>query len=380
MNIKLLLVGAGGYAGEYLKRLLPPSDPTITLEGIVEPYYATCVNKDAIDAAGIPVYETMDQFYANHAADLALICTPPFLHRAQSICALSHGSYVLCEKPIAPTVKEAEEMLAAEEAYGKWIAIGYQWSYSEAILSLKRDVLRGVLGKPVFFKTAVSWPRNRAYYKRGTGWGGRISRDGVTILDSIASNACAHYLHNMLFLLGETLETSAEATSVSGDCLRANEIENFDTCALRVETEFGTPLLFIASHAAGINRNPEFEYRFENATVTFSEDEGSIIKATFDDGSERVYGNPFRDQMEKIFLCADAIREGKTPVCTAKTAIPHTKLIERIWREIPILDVDPAYIRVNPETDGVWVEGLFEEMYRAYATNATLCESGFTNI
>lgn len=374
MSIKLLLVGGGGYAGEYLKRLLPPSDSTVVLEGIVEPYYATCVNKAAIDAAGIPVYATMEEFYARHTADLAVICTPPFLHREQSICALTHGSYVLCEKPIAPTVEEAEAMLEAENAFGKWIAIGYQWSFSEAILSLKRDVMSGALGAPIALKTAISWPRNRAYYGRGTGWGGKITHNGVTVLDSIASNACAHYLHNMLFLLGEALDTSAEATSVTGTCLRANAIENFDTCALEAKTESGTPLLFIASHTCEKNRNPEFEYRFEKATVYYSEDEGSIIRAVFDDGSERVYGDPFRDRMEKLFLCADCIRNGTNPVCTAKTAIPHTRLIGRIYREIPIRDVDPARICVNPETDGIWVKGLLEELYRAYEKDLTLEE------
>ena len=378
MSVNLLLVGAGGYAGEYLKRLLPSND-SVRLVGIVEPYYATCVNKPAIDAAGIPVYATMEEFYAEHTADLAVICTPPFLHREQSIFALSHGSYVLCEKPIAPTVEEAEAMLAAEKRYGKWIAIGYQWSFSEAILSLKRDVMNGVLGAPVSFKTAISWPRNRAYYARGIGWGGKLVYNGLTVLDSIASNACAHYLHNMLFLLGRTLDTSAEAAAISGTCLRANEIESFDTCALEITAEDGTPLRFLASHACEKNCNPAFEYRFEKATVYYSEDEGSIIRATFNDGSERVYGDPFRDRMEKLFLCADAVRNGTTPVCTAKTAIPHTRLIGRLHREILIRDVDPARIRVNPETDGVWVEGLLEELYRAYEEDLPFGES-FKNI
>jgi predicted dehydrogenase len=372
MNIKLLLVGAGGYATEYLKRLLPLEDDTVKIEGIVEPYYQTCPNKERIDAAGIPVYATMEDFYAAHTADLAMICTPPFLHREQSICALSHGSYVLCEKPIAPTVREAEEMLAAERTYGKWIAIGYQWSFSEAIRLLKQDVLDGVLGRPLFFKTAVSWPRNRAYYARGTGWGGKLTHNGVTVLDSIASNACAHYLHNMLFLLGKTPDTSAEAISVSGTCLRANEIESFDTCAIKAVAENGTPLFFLASHACEKNRNPMFEYRFEKGTVTFSEDDGSVITATFSDGRTKTYGNPFRDAMEKIFLCIDAIRTGTHPVCTVKTATPHTRLIERIHATLPIRNVDDTRIRNNEETNGVYVEGLFEELYRAYAADELL--------
>jgi len=57
----------------------------------------------------------MENFYNEHEADLAIISTPPFLHCKQSVYALSKGSYVLCEKPIAPTVEDAEAMIEAEK-------------------------------------------------------------------------------------------------------------------------------------------------------------------------------------------------------------------------------------------------------------------------
>ena len=40
--------------------------------------------------------------------------------------------------------------------------------------------------------------------------------DGITILDSIASNACAHHFMNMLFLLGDTMESTAKFASAKG--------------------------------------------------------------------------------------------------------------------------------------------------------------------
>ncbi len=359
--MKILLVGAGGWGGQYIERLL--HHPTATLEGIVDPYYENCYHKAQVDAAGIPVYDTMDAFYASHTAELAIISTPTFLHREQSICALAHGSYVLCEKPVAPTVEEADAMLRAQEQYGKWIAIGYQWSFSDAIQGLKRDLLDGVLGKPVLLKTAVSWPRDRAYYRRGGGWGGRVSKDGVMILDSIAANACAHYLHNMLFLLGETMETSADVTALSGETRRAYPIENFDTCDLRMKTASGAELVFIASHAAEHNRNPEFVYRFEKATVTFC---GGDIRAVFTDGTEKNYGDPFADDFKKLADCIAAAQNGTTPICTVGTARAHTRVIEKIYKECPVADFPKERIREREGADGVYVDGLFEEMYRAY--------------
>ena len=370
----ILLVGAGGYAAGYVKALLSNTDPSVKWTGVVDPYYAGSKVKSLIDAAGIAVYDTMEEFYQSHTADLAIICTPTFLHREQSICALAHGSHVLCEKPAAPTTEQAQEMLGAEQRYGRFLAIGYQWSYSAAIQALKADILRGDLGAPVSFRTAISWPRDRAYYGRGTGWGGRISRDGVLILDSIASNACAHYLHNMLFLLGRDMETSTEVGDFEANCLRANDIESFDTCAIRMRSVEGVSMYFIASHAAGVRRDPEFVYEFERATVRFSQNEGSLIHAAFQDGTEKCYGDPFEDQLKKLWDCVGAVRDGTRPICTVRTAMPHTRLIERMYGECPIRDFPAERIRETENGGGVYVDGLFRQMYDAYERGLLLSE------
>ena len=179
--MKLLLVGCGGYARLYVDALLECTDSDVDWVGVVDPYFEGSVAKDKILAARIPVYNDMDAFFAENSADLVLIATPPFLHCEQSLTALSHGAAVMCEKPIAPTLAEAERMLDAERQYGKFIGVGYQWSYASEIWALKRDILDGVLGRPLGMKTLISWPRNRAYYARGGGWGGRVEKDGVTL-------------------------------------------------------------------------------------------------------------------------------------------------------------------------------------------------------
>ena len=364
--MKLLLVGSGGYAGNYIKILLNREIPELFWEGIVDPFYAACAYKDQIDALGIPVYATMEEFYSRHTADLAVISTPTFLHREQSIFALAHGSHVLCEKPAAPTEKEALEMLQAQEKYGHFLAIGYQWSYSDAIQKLKQDLLNGVLGKPVSLKTAISWPRNRAYYSRGSGWAGKIQQNGCMILDSIASNACAHYLHNMLFLLGERMGSSANVKVVQGECYRANDIENFDTCTLRLETESGAELYFAATHAANQKRNPIFSYTFEKAVVTYSRDEGSQIVARFSDSSTRVYGDPFESPFKKLFDAVECVKHGKAPLCTVESALPHVRLIQSLYHTVPVHDFPKDKVLLDPQTDGRYVEGLFKALYSAY--------------
>ena len=372
--MKILLVGAGGYAKGYVVDLLKRKGSDVIFEGVVDPYFENAVMAREILEAGIPVYNTMDEFYENHTADLVIICTPTYLHKEQSIAALKHGSYVLTEKPVASVVTDVEEMIAAEKEYGKFIAVGYQMVFSDAMLALKADYKAGLLGAPVSLRTAISYPRSLEYYKRGGGWGGRISKNGIVVLDSIAANACAHYLQNMLFLLGKETDTSAEVATIEAECLRANDIENFDTCSMRMVTEDGARLYFVASHAAEQGRNPEFVYTFENATVTYSRDDSPRIVATFRDGTTKDYGNPFAKEFKKIDDCLNAIREGKTPVCTAKTAIAHTKLIEKIYHEVEIKNFPKDRVFLSEKTGGIAVKGLFEDMQNAYSRELLLSE------
>ncbi len=371
--MKILLVGAGGYGTVYVKALLNSPRADVTFEGIVDPYITSSAEYENITAAGIPVYNTMDEFYREHTAELAVISTPPFLHCEQSITALRNGSYVLCEKPVAPTLDDVQKMLDAEKEFGKFIAIGYQWAFSDAILSLKKDILSGVLGAPVSMKAAISVPRTLDYYKRGGGWGGKIAKDGITVLDSVASNACAHYLFNMLFVLGDTMDQSAFADQIEADCLRANDIETFDTCSIRARAA-DVPIYFIASHATEKISKPEFVYTFEKATVRYTQSEDSLIHATFENGEKKCYGNPFANERKKLWECVDAISSGNVPVCTVKTAMAQTALIEDLHKTTEYRTFDKESIALTESGDRLYVKGLFDKLYQAYEKELLLSE------
>lgn len=372
--MKILLVGAGGFAQNYINILLAEKAPSIELQGIVDPYFAASEEKARIESRGIPIYDTMQAFYAHHTADLAIICTPTHLHCEQSVFAVANGSNVLCEKPLAPTVKEAERMNNAQKEYRRFIAIGYQWSFSDAMRKLKKDILSGVFGAPLSFKTLVCWPRSRGYYERGSGWAGRIQKDGRLVLDSIASNACAHHLHNMLFLLGDTMETSAPTELLRAECYRANAIENFDTCVMKMRTARGVDLYFAASHATKEQKNPTFIYSFEKGRVMYSEDETPQLRAEFQSGDTKIYGNPSENAFQKLADCIAAVRNGTKPICTVETATPHVHLIADLYRTTEIQDFSGEAIRYDTEKDAVYVEGLLEALSSAYRKEAFLSE------
>ena len=366
---RLLFVGIGGYASTHLRPILHGDRPDTEIVGCVDPYPDASGFLAPLRERGVPIFSDMAQFFdAGLSADLCVISTPIHLHARQMIAALDHGCCVMAEKPLCGDVSDIPAMLAARDRAGKYVGIGYQWSYSAAVQAMKRDVLAGRYGKPILLKTLVLWPRDRAYYRRGSGWAGKIrAADGSLILDSVANNATAHYLHNMLYVLGKTVDTAAAPLSVRASLWRANDIENYDTCSMEVQCEGGARVLFIASHATERRQDPIFDYRFERGRILYEETgETKIIRGILDDGTEVVYGDPFLDVTNKLFAAVDAVFDPQLrPLCGIEAATPHALVIAEA-QKTPIRDFPAELTAENAEENRVYVRGLYESLTAAY--------------
>ena len=375
-KVKIVCVGIGGYAMVYWKALFESKADNFEIVGAVDPYPDGAKYLPEIKERKIPLYNSMEDFYKEKSADLAIITTPIHLHTRQILFALENGSNVLCEKPLSGVSTDAEIIEKRAAELGKFVMIGYQWSYAPAILALKEDILSGKLGAPISLKTKIFWPRKKEYFTRGSGWAGKLkAKDGTPINDSVASNACAHYIHNMLFVCGERY-LAKEAMNVKADLFRVNDIENFDNATISFELEGGAKCLFIAAHSTHVNRNPMFDYTFENAVVKYSETTKDIV-AYMNDGSEIHYGDPFADGSDggkSRIAIEGCLTEGFKPVCTPYTAAAHTRCIEAI-QTFPVHDVNPALLRENGTL--IYVEGLAEELENCYNNETLLSDTEF---
>ena len=374
----ILLVGIGGYGNLYVNALLDQGrEHHAQIVGVVDPYPKGSRRYEDIIRAGIPIYDTMEDFYRSGKADLAVIASPIHFHCRQVCTALSNGSHVLCEKPVSATPEEARKMMEAQESSGLLVGIGFQWSFHKAVRDLKKDILQGALGKPVLLKTMILWPRDKKYFARG--WAGKMSDgQGHMIRDSVANNATAHYLHNMFYVLGETESTAAFPEKLEAELYRANRIENFDTVAARITTGSGAELRFYATHAVNRSMGPVFRYEFENATAYFdSPEDGKGIYVRFKDGSTKAYGDPNDSVMDKLWTMIDAIH-GKSGIpCDLHTAFPHVLAIDAIQRSVPeIPDFPDALRRYDEQKEVVWIDGLFELMNDCYRQGILPSEAG----
>ncbi|MGC8971868.1 MAG: Gfo/Idh/MocA family protein [bacterium] len=383
-KISVVLVAIGGYGNNYVKAILEEGDAYgVEIVGAVDPYPETCMYLEKLKGKGVPIYSDLKDFYKMQRADLTVISSPIHFHCKQTVVALENGSNVLCEKPASATVQEIREMILTRNKTGLKVAIGFQWAYDPAYIALKEDVMKGLLGRPKRLKTLVLWPRNTAYYRRSS-WAGR-KRDerGNWILDSVANNATAHFLHNMLHLLGKSMESSTMPVEVTAELYRANPIENFDTSTIRVLTEDGVEILFYATHAVKNLFGPIFAYEFESAIVVYNDpnipESSNNLVARFKNGVIKEYGSPNHGSIRKLWKTIDAIRGEDIIYCPIESAMAHTLTINGAQESTPdITEFPEKLIKREGEPELIWVEGLEEALKYCYREEALPSEIGIT--
>ena len=377
------LIGIAGYGDTYLAPLLAGSARRdYRLVAVADPAPERSRSLSDLRERGIRVYENLDDLLAGYAPDLVVMASPIYVHARDTIRALAAGSSVLCEKPAAATAADVRRMCDAQQrAPGRFVAIGFQWSFSRAIQRLKADILAGTFGRPLTMRSLVLFPRGDAYYARNR-WAGRLAtNDGQPVFDSPVNNAAAHYLHNMLYLLGHDRRSSETPVHLQAELYRANRIESYDTAVLRTMTPCGAEVSLATSHATGRRIGPQFRFKFERATVTYGEEAPhDHVIARLEDGRVVDYGAPEADRDEKLWQCIAAAREGAAVDCDVAAALPHALCVDAARRsfEAPVTIPAEQILRRAVNGDGQMsvVAGLEEAMLKCHRLGATPFELG----
>ena len=104
-------------------------------------------------------YTYTDALLDHAGLDAVLILTPNRLHHPLTMAALERGLHVLCEKPLALNVAQAQEMLAAAEAAGVCHMVPFTYSFMPATRFLRELIGQGYIGQPYHL--------NMRYYSGG---------------------------------------------------------------------------------------------------------------------------------------------------------------------------------------------------------------------
>jgi len=118
--------------------------------------------------------------------DIVSICTMPVSHREMTVASLDAGANVICEKPTALNLAEAQAMHEAAIRNGRILTVGFNMRFLPAAQFLKRYVDEGGIGAPVWghaWTMATDIPWWGKHYVKAISGGGVLASTAVHILD-----------------------------------------------------------------------------------------------------------------------------------------------------------------------------------------------------
>ncbi len=158
---------------------------------------------------GIPkIANSAEQAVEADGVEAVLIASPNAFHRQQCDVALERGRHVLCEKPVALTLRDAEQMAARAERRGLVLQVGFHHRFSSEHRCVKEVLASGAAGEVKAFSGVICEPMDVIpggveNYRFSTRDGG-----GFTLID-----VGQHRIDQILDLFGPVAEVSCEMAS-----------------------------------------------------------------------------------------------------------------------------------------------------------------------
>lgn len=175
------------------------------LDDKVEVVFAVDIDKDkaqsfAEDFQGcVPVTDYRECFNKN--VDVFHIATPHYLHPIIAVDAMRNKINVLTEKPMAISLKDADEMIEVAKDEGVRLGVILQTRYVKGCMELKKLIDEGKLGSIIAARSYLSWKRSDEYYSE-TDWKGTWDKEGGGVLIDQA----IHSLDRVQWLVGSDVE------------------------------------------------------------------------------------------------------------------------------------------------------------------------------
>ena len=103
------------------------------------------------------IYDSYDALLKDPEVEAVYIPLPNHLHHPWAIKALNAGKHVLCEKPLACSAKQAEEMVSAAEQSGRLLMEAFMYRFHPRSRRIKQMVAEGRIGKPCLVRSAFCY-------------------------------------------------------------------------------------------------------------------------------------------------------------------------------------------------------------------------------
>jgi len=299
-------------------------------------------------ANGIPhLYADYQPLVARDDLDIVNVCTPNFLHAPITIAALESGKHVLCEKPLANSLAEAEAMVAAAHKSGRALKVTFNHRQRGDVMALKALIDAGQLGR--IYHAKAWWLRRNGIPGMGSWFTKKDLAGGGPLID-----LGVHMLDMALFLMGEPQAKSVSSATYSelgtrgrGGSPRSKkqfisgsyEVEDLATAFIRMQDN--ATLLLETSWATYRANNDEY------GVTLYGTEGGAEIKVAnyVKDNTLTVYvdiaGMPVdvhphlgkgEGHLAVLRDFVDMLRSGDWSDCLAQEGLARTRIIAACYR------------------------------------------------
>lgn len=196
---------------------------------------------------GVRFFTDMDEMMVATTPDVVVVLTPSGMHAEHVIRLAKHRKHIVCEKPMALTLEDADAMIRACDQAGVKLFVVKQNRFNLPVQKLRDSLDRGRFGKIVMGTVRVRWCRTQEYYDQDP-WRGTWQHDG-----GVLANQASHHVDLLEWMMGDVKSVFAKSR----------------TALVKVETEdTAVAVLQFSSGALGV---------IEATTATRPKDlEGSI--------------------------------------------------------------------------------------------------------
>ncbi|MBW2242713.1 MAG: Gfo/Idh/MocA family oxidoreductase [Deltaproteobacteria bacterium] len=151
-------------------------------------------------------FADLGEMLTTAAPEVVVVATPPAAHVPVCVAALEAGAHVLCEKPLAPSLAEADTILAAAERGSGQLALNHEFRCMPIFQAMREKVGSAGVGGLV---TAQAWQCMDLPPWKEPGWRGEL-------LTGVLYEAGLHLVDFLLFLFDEKPISVSAATSSCG--------------------------------------------------------------------------------------------------------------------------------------------------------------------
>lgn len=280
--------------------------------------------------------DSLDDFFAKGQLDAALVCTPHPVHERLVVACAGAGVNVLCEKPIAIRLEEADRMIEATDAAGVAFGVIFQRRFWPAAQRIRRAIDDGLLGKLTFGSSYSHLWRPESYFASDS-WRGKWETEGGGVM----MNQAVHMVDMLQWYMGPAAEVYGRIATLRHGAY----IDVEDTVAATVVFETGA----LGSIEAFTTIQPDYGFRVivrgdNGATASLQETpegtQGVNDLWTFEPGAgaraaweATEIGRPGFPEFHQLQIAEflDAIRAGRAPAVTGRDARNSLAIILGIY-------------------------------------------------